>query len=101
MQELQKATGKAPDSWEGSDASSPRAMTSEMSPEGFQREAEQKHRQEARGTETPGAGLFVMFYQANKDKHCTKNKRGASQVNRFRKLFKYSSKEYFSKPQMR
>lgn len=48
-----KATGKASNSWEGSDASSPRAMTSEMSPEGLQREAEQKHRQAARCAETP------------------------------------------------
>lgn len=61
MQELQKATGKAPNSWEGSDASSPRAMTSEMSPEGSQREAEPKHRQEARLPKHPEQYFLLCF----------------------------------------
>lgn len=60
---------------EGSGESSPRGMTSEMSFEGFQREAGPQHGQEARCIETTGA-LLSLFYQANKDKHCIKNKMG-------------------------
>lgn len=86
MQELQKATGKAPNSWEGSDDF---WDESQRVPE--RRRAKAQARSQV--TETPRAVLSVMFYQANKDKHCAKNKRGASQLNQFRKQFKYSLKE--------